>query len=243
LAYSIAQQYWGSRLSESSDYPNWLTQGFSFYVASLYMQKQKIIFKAGNQAQAAYVKIASQGWNTSLNTPLWQLNRLPFDSFAVLAQGKGYTVIRMLDFILGRRIIEKTEQQLHNHYAYKEINASVLQQAIQEVSGKDMDWFFRQWQEESWTLDYGVHSLQVKQEEGKYKVVVIVQRLGSIIMPVSISLTLKNGAHVFKQWNGEKQTAHLQFEVLDDVQSVQLDPASVLPDIDRSNNKIENVVK
>jgi len=240
LVYGIAQQYWGQRVRQNQLVVPWMTQGLALYTGQVYMQQKRKNYLLGDQVTESYLRSARQGWNTSLQTPRLILDRLPLDSFAALSQGKGYTIFRMLDVLLGKKVLENLEVQLQKRYLQKELTVADFQVELEKIAGKDLQWFFLQWVQESHVIDYGIQSLQVSEHEGKYKVTVTVQRLGEAIMPVSIALVLKSGEVVFHLWDGVNRSERLSFEVGAEVKEVRLDPSSVTPDVDRSNNRFQN---
>lgn len=240
LFYGIAQQYWGQRVRQDPHTVPWITQGLALYTAQVYMQQKRKSYLLGDQISEQYLKAARQGWNTSLQTSRLLLARLPLDSFASLAQGKGYTIFRMLDVLLGKKVLENLEVQLQKHYLRKELTVDDFQRELEKIAGKDLQWFFRQWIQENFVVDYGVQSLQVTEHGSKYTATVTIQRLGEAIVPVSIALVLKNGEVVFHLWDGAARSERLSFEVNAPVKEVRVDPSGVTPDVDRSNNRLLN---
>lgn len=237
IAYGIAQQYWGTRVSEDGTQVPWITQGLALYNAGLFLQKQGQGFRLGERFLQQYLAVSRQGWNTALNTPKIQIMRRPFNPFQTLAQGKGYAFMRMLELLVGRTALENTERQLQKNNLNAFVTTAAFQKAVQESAGKELDWFFRQWVRESWSLDYAVQSVNVTpKESGGYRAVVTVQRIGQALMPISIAVVLQNGEQVFRLWNGEKQSEQITIDVSSNIQEVRIDPAGILPDIERSNN-------
>ncbi len=240
LVYGIAQQYWGQRVRQNQEFVPWVTQGLALYTGQVYMQQKRKSYLLGDQTSENYLRSARQGWNTSLQTPRLILDRQPLNSFSALAQGKGYTIFRMLDVLLGKKVLENLEVQLQKRYLQKDLTVQDFQIELEKIAGKDLQWFFRQWVQESHVIDYAIQSLQVSEREGKYTVTVTVQRLGEAVMPVSIALVLKSGEVVFHLWDGNSRSERLSFDVPSEVKEVRLDPSGVTPDVDRSNNRFVN---
>jgi hypothetical protein len=240
LAYGIAQQYWGQRVMEEGIYPPWVTQGLALYLTHSYLQRRRQPFELGDAFTERYLLAARQGWSTALNTPRLLLERQPYDHFAALAQGKGYTVFRLLDTLLGRQALEKAEKSLQRAHLQRPITAAAVQKEMELVSGKELDWFFQQWVRDGAVLDYGIQSLAVNKTAKGFQATVGLQRLGEAIMPVTVALVLRNGETVFKLWDGAQTSDRLVIDVPADVKEVKLDPAKASPDIDRTNNFFSN---
>lgn len=113
-----------------------------------------------------------------------------------------------------------------------------LQQALQQVGGKDLEWFFAQWVRRGDTLDYAVQAVnQVATGDGGFKATLTVQRLGQMTMPVTVALRLDNGETVIKLWDGASASDRLIYDVRRPVREVIIDPAETTPDINRDNNR------
>ncbi|MBF2052426.1 MAG: hypothetical protein IGS03_03050 [Candidatus Sericytochromatia bacterium] len=241
LAYGLAQQFWGYQVGQPADKLAWINQGLALFVAQHYLQQQeRRPFLLGDALVEDYLRAARQGWNTSLDTPRQQLERLRLDSFRALAQGKGFTLIRQLERLLGKQVMEQTENRLLQQFRGKQMQVADFQKVLQQVSGKDLDWFFRQWVQRSDTLDYAIQSAQQTQlESGGVRAVVVVQKLGQITMPVTLALRLNNGETQLKLWDGSQLSERLSFDLKHPLREVVIDPSQATPDIDRSNNRFE----
>jgi len=238
IVYGLAQQFWGYQVSQPPDQVPWITQGMSLFLAQTYMQqKERKPFLLGDALMEDYLRSARQGWNTSLSTPKQKLARLQLDSFRSLAQGKGFTIFRLLERMLGKQVMQQAETQILQQYRGRELGSDDLQKSLQQISKKDLDWFFRQWVQRSDTLDYAIQSAQQTQSEGGgVKVTVVVQKLGQITMPVTLALRLNNGETLLKLWDGSQVSERLSYDLKHPLTEVVLDPSQVTPDIDRSNN-------
>lgn len=79
---------------------------------------------------------------------------------------KGSAVISMLDYVLG----EEQWKRVLNHYlkthAYGNVETNDLVQAIQDVLGKDLSWFFDQWIYRGGEPEYTVHYEDITYSNG-----------------------------------------------------------------------------
>lgn len=105
------------------------------------------------------------------------------------------------------------------------------------MSGQDLSWFWRTWWYETWTFDQAIAS--VTPSDGQ--LVVTIEDRGLAPMPVRLAITRTDG-RVERQiipvsvWlNGARRTT-VTLPSAATVQSVEIDPEQVFPDIDRSNN-------
>ena len=123
---------------------------------------------------------------------------------------------------------------------------------VNEVSGKDMTWFFDQVYRGSNEFDYGVQeftSTKVRLpstplEPGKpdatsdmYRTIVVPRRFGEAIFPVEVETTFKNGETIAERWDGVDRRTVYTYERPSQAVSVRVDPNRVmLLDVNYTNN-------
>jgi PAS domain-containing protein len=128
---------------------------------------------------------------------------------------------------------------------------------VDEVSGRDMGWFFDQVYRDSVFFDYSIDSVHSEaievagwvQRDGEmirstddddptdYRTEVMVRRLGGGVFPVEILLTFDDGQRIRTQWSGEERSKLIAVEHPAKLVSAEVDPDRVLAlDIDRTNN-------
>lgn len=238
IIYGLAQEFWGYQVAQPPEQMPWIGQGMSLFLAQSYLQSQQNKpFLLGEAMVREYLRAAKQGWNTSLQPPRASLERMPYDSFAVLAQGKGYTIFRQLDRILGKTVMQKAENQILQQYRNRPLTPQALQQTLEQVSGKELTWFFSQWVNRGDNLDYAVQSVQQTPSNGGFKATVSLQRLGQITMPVTVAFKMDNGETVLKLWDGTQALDRLVVELKHPLREVIIDPSEATPDVNRDNNR------
>jgi len=105
------------------------------------------------------------------------------------------------------------------------------------AAGEDLDWFWRTWYYETWTLDQAISS--VTETDGGTQIVV--EDLGLAPMPVRLTLTLASGDQVHEEipvdaWLQGRRVANITVPTPSPVVRVEIDAAGMFPDADRSNN-------
>jgi hypothetical protein len=124
---------------------------------------------------------------------------------------------------------------------------------LNEVTGKDLNWFREQVYVSSNTFDYSVDSLvsepiaargvgddlkfQETKTEGQFRTTVVVRRLEAGQFPVDVLVTFSNGEQAREHWDGRGRWGAFTFDRPFKAVSAQIDPERVLLlDVNYTNN-------
>jgi len=108
---------------------------------------------------------------------------------------------------------------------------------VNEVSGRDLDWFFDQMYLSSNVFDYGVQDLKSGRDGDHYRTSLVVRRFGEALFPVDVLVTFANGERVTEHWDGKDRWKLFTYARTGPAVSAQVDPNRVLLlDVDRTNN-------
>jgi hypothetical protein len=127
---------------------------------------------------------------------------------------------------------------------------------VNEVSGRDMTWFFDEVYRGSDTFDYGIQLVRSEKiggpqangrnrpiapagdaTRGQYRSTVIVRRYGEAVFPVDVLVTFEGGKTVREKWDGRDRWKAYTYERPAAAVSAVVDPDRVLLlDVDRANN-------
>jgi hypothetical protein len=102
-----------------------------------------------------------------------------------------------------------------------------------EVSGRDLTWFFDQVYRSSNEFDYGIEQLTTDPD----RTTVIVRRFGEAIFPVDVVTTFGDGSRAKEQWDGRDRWRLYTYEKRGTAVSAVVDPERILLlDMNRTNN-------
>jgi aminopeptidase N len=171
VAHEVSHQWWGDSVTEKDWDDAWLSEGFATYFAALATEHYQ-----GRDAFVASMKrsrdgILAMGKRTPGvavvhdNLPEIQTGRAPV---GIVYQKGGWT-LHMLRGVIGT---EKFWQGIREYYRrYRDANASTddFRRVMEEASGTDLGWFFRQWLlragspsiEWSWRYDAGGQKVEL----------------------------------------------------------------------------------
>lgn len=145
------------------------------------------------------------------------------------------TVLR--DQVLGRETFERAMREYVRRWRFKHPQPADFFRTIANVSGRDLDWFWREWVYTTARLDQAIDSVRAVGSDSTY---IYLANRGQMVLPVTLELRYGDGTSEtrtlpIEMWNlGDRFTA--RFATAKPVAGVTLDPKAVLPDVNRANN-------
>ena len=146
------------------------------------------------------------------------------------------TVLR--DQVLGRETFERAMREYVQRWKFKHPQPADFFRTLANVSGRDLDWFWREWVYTTARLDQAVDSARAMGGDSTY---VFLSNRGSMVLPVTLQLRYADGTSdtrilpVEMWYLGDRFTA--RFATPKPVVGVVVDPTASLPDVNRGNNK------
>jgi hypothetical protein len=138
--------------------------------------------------------------------------------------------------VLGKERFDRAFRDYIRTWAYKHPTPADFFRLMRDVSGMDLDWFFRDWIYTTARLDQAVDSV-VRADSGQK---VYLSNRGSMTLPLEMDLVYDDGstdrvALPVEMWNLGPRFAY-RARSAKPVRKVTVDPRHALPDTDRSNN-------
>ena len=210
--------------------------------------------QAGNYA--GYYGLVKSGFEEPMSTHSDHYNTNM--AYSSAAYSKGATFLGVLGYIISDSLRDKTLLNYYNTWKFKHPNANDFTRVAEKTSGIQLQWFKEYWVNSTKTVDYGLNDIQA----GDKGAILSIQRVGKMPMPVEVYVTYKDGSsethyipldlmlsgkkaeaanwitHKEWQWTAPTYT----FEVskpISQLKSIEIDPSQRMPDVNRSNNKIE----
>lgn len=145
LAHEIAHQWYGNTVTEA-DWPHlWLSEGFATYLTGLYLEHARgdaVFSDYMHQARVQVTRFHEQHpdeplVDTTYQDPTELLNTNPYQ--------KGAWVLHMLRREVGLETFWDGLQAYYDRYRHRNASTSDFRRVMEEVSGRDLRSFFRQW--------------------------------------------------------------------------------------------------
>ncbi len=155
-------------------------------------------------------------------------------ALAYFKPGMGLDILR--ESVLGPERFDKAFRTYVDRWAFKHPTPWDFFHTMENVSGEELNWFWRGWFINKWKIDQAVKT--VKPMTGGTQITV--ENIGQLPMPTTVLVTFKDGTSQTVKLPVEvwKRNTEWTFQVdsAKEVTQVKLDPASRIPDINVKNN-------
>jgi aminopeptidase N len=213
------------------------------------------LIQAGSYA--GYMALAKSGLEEPASTHADHFNTNY--AYSNAAYSKGATLLGVLGYVIGDSVRDAVLLNYYNTWKFKHPNANDFFRVAEKTSGIQLQWLKEYWVNSTKTIDYGLNDIQA----GNNTAIISIQRLGKLPMPIEVLITYKDGTTelhympldlmlgakgaessvnriVHKSWQWVAPT--FTFETskpLSALKSIEIDPSYRMPDLNRSNNKLE----
>lgn len=118
-----------------------------------------------------------------------------------------------------------------------------FREVAQEETGRDLDWFYRQWLTTNPTTDFSVASVQHETRTDGHHTTLALTKTGEGIEPVAIRLRLGEGPPLTTTWLSYGPEFQETFVTRSPVKVIELDPDHKTSDPNRFNNRTPPAIK
>ena len=212
----------------------WMDEGFNtfmnYYSGIEFSGGEPIL---GEFMSPAQIAVDTRRPGHAILTPA---DSIPEEEIGVLAYNKPAAVLVLLrEEVLGPDLFDEGFREYIRRWAWKHPQPADFIRTMEDVSGRDLDWFFKGWIYEDAVLDQAIASVR---RLGDTTTVTIENR-GGIPMPLEIRILYRGGdeqRHEAPVEAWEVDGTYVLEVVGGVVRNVQLDPDGILPDVNRGNN-------
>lgn len=230
VVHETTHQWLHGMLASNEWRDGWMDEGFTSFMTNWYMEEKG----TGSDPWQGTMNILERLSRTDSVQPVG----LPGSEFSSpriytgMTYNKGSAVLRMLRELLGKETFERVLHEYYRQYNLKHVTPADFRRVAEEVSGRDLGWFFRQWIETNARLDYGVGRVSAVRAGNGWRTTVEVLRLGDAWMPATIQ-----AGTATRVLDSRERRQTVVLTTREKPSEVVLDPGRVLIDLDRSNNR------
>jgi aminopeptidase N len=236
IAHELAHMWVPMQISTNERRYAWIDEGTTTFNEN---QAKKTYYPDGGnfdiQSMRSYLRIT----NTDLEGPIMRWSDHHYNSYAygIASYPKPATLLVALRQMLGEETFNRAYRTFLDRWQYKHPYPWDLFNTFEDVTGRDLDWFWRTWYYETWTLDQAVSKVNSTENGSR----IVIEDYGQAPMPTTIEITMADGSTFrrtipVERWLRGATTATVTINKSGEVTKVIIDPDSHYPDTNRRNN-------
>ena len=257
-AHELAHSWYQGILGFNESLYGWMDEGFTSFASDEVMDQLFPRPQAPVHLDAlnGYVSLATSGKEEPMNTHADHYNTN--FAYGSAVYNKGETYLYQLKGMMGDALFYKTMKRFFNTYRFKHPTDQDFIRVAEKESGWVLDWYNEYMVHSTKTIDYAIDTvyqqkLDINGEE--ISNIISLKKIGSFPMPLELVITTQEGEQIMfnipvdlmRVNNEHQQTKNYldpwrwvetQYDLAlpGNIQAIQIDPRSVLGDIDRPTN-------
>jgi peptidase M1-like protein len=245
VAHEYGHQYWYGMVATNEFEDAWLDEGINEYAESKTLDD----IYGKDQSDIAFWGLTESNADLRRNEYLGVADLDPMSRFAYqyvssssygdITYGKTATVLYTLEKIIGEETLKRAMRTYFMRYRFTHPTQEDFLKTVEEVSGKNLHWYFNPAVYGTDVLDYEILSassdrldwyVQAPPDEKKgetaFRTEVVVHRKGDFIFPVEVVIKFDNGEFVTEHWDGKDRWIRYTYNKKAKLVSAELDPGT-----------------
>ncbi len=145
ISHELAHQWWGDLVTCRDWSEGWLNEGFATYSEVVFWEAEHGRDEADFARLEQMCSYLVEDYGDYRRAIVETRFRYPSDLFDRHLYEKGATVVHMLRSTLGDAVWRRGLKLYLERHAFQGVETGDLRRACEEVSGKNLSWFFDQW--------------------------------------------------------------------------------------------------
>ncbi len=242
--HEFGHQYWYGMVATNEFEEAWLDEGINSYTEvkvmdALYGHDTSFFnfpflqFSETAEQRAAYLSEPDRDPITRLG---WKF--ISSNSYGGITYGKTATVLITLEKIIGEDTVRQALHTYFMRYRFTHPTGEDFLKTVEEVSGKDLRWYFNQAVYGTQILDYSLadahsdplrwwdtpeHASKAGAKDEVYRTYITVARNGDFIFPVDVDIRFDDGSSAVEHWDGQDRWVRYQYDRKAKIESAQID--------------------
>ena len=217
----------------------WMDEGFNTFINSLSTEE----FNNGEYSEAKpnmhrYSNYLVNDKMEPVSTPPDNLKERNLGLLAYYKPSAGLIMLR--ENVLGEKRFDEAFKEYIKRWAYKHPSPDDFYRTIENVSGEELNWFWRGWFKYNWKLDQAINKVKYVNNNPSMGSIITIENLQQMPMPVTMEITNISGEKTIHKlpveiWKRNRKWT-FKYNSNEPLKKIVVDPNFVLPDINSANN-------
>ncbi len=239
IVHEVAHMWFYGMLANNERDDAWLDEGPAQYQMFNWIienRGQKDLWK---KISDSVIDLHRSGFAEPMSTPYHE-----FESGAqTMVYNKSALFLRALKYRVGEENFTRILQEYFRIWKFKHVDEQAFLAVCEDVTGTDLDDFFKQWVHSVKNCDYVLEQFRRRKEDGINWADVKIRRVGEMIMPLTLEFKLKSGSIVREQVDGVSREIEKSYSFDSQPKSVSINPDNEILDIYQLNNNSSGTKK
>ncbi|GMV04008.1 MAG: hypothetical protein AMXMBFR53_02890 [Gemmatimonadota bacterium] len=190
ILHEVGHIYTHGILANNEWYEGWLDEGFTSFQTAWFNEEQ-----GGGRAQwlGSEMRVLDLELRGKAEPVTLQAERYAeMGTYSTMIYTKGSLVFWMLREMVGKPVMAEILRTFYDRYRFRHVDQHAFQSVAEEVSRRDLDWFFGQWLHGNGVVDYALEGVRPHREGGGWVTELEVARRGDLRMPVPVRLSAED---------------------------------------------------
>jgi hypothetical protein len=263
--HEFGHQYWYGMVASNEFEEAWLDEGVNSYFEGRIMDAAfgaasyaDILGLHVSSVPVQRLRYLQAATHDPMVRPAWGF--LDSSSYAAISYAKTALALDTLGGYLGEATLRAGLRAYFERWRFHHPRGEDLLEALNQASGQDLGWYFDEVVRGTDILDYAVTRVTAEPLEGFagyrftdgrpgeatppetpaeqwYRSEVVVERLGGVVMPVTLQVVFDDGTNASESWDGRDRWKRFEYRGNQRVEWAVVDPGDTMPlDYDRLNN-------
>ena len=259
-AHEFAHMWFQHLLATNESKHEWMDEGFTSFISDFAVNQ---IMEKENQEDLNPFKSMYDNYNYVIQKggeqPLTTHSDRYDDNlrYGVAAYSKGAMFITQLAYLIGWDATFATLKRFYYDFRFSHPTPNDFKRTAERVSGAVLDWYLVDWTQTTNTIDYGIQSVETKENQST----IVLERIGRTPMPIDLVVTYEDNSeesfyipNVLMRWEKENPYPAIQRTVLEGwgwahptytlqwntngkkIKNVVIDPSGLMADVNLLNN-------
>jgi hypothetical protein len=245
--HEFGHQYWYGMVATNEFEEAWLDEGINSFTEvkvmdALYGKNTSTLaFGFAQMGEPGQQRVGYLGSDDSDAIAQFAWKYRNNNSYGAITYGKTATMLLTLEKVIGEDTLRQAIHTYFMRYRFTHPTGQDFIKTVEEVSGKDLKWYFDQAVYGTNVFDYEIddaHSdplkwwdtsmAHPKPADGMYRTYVTVRRKGDFIFPVDLEVKFDDGTTATGHWDGKDRWFRYQYDRKAQLVSAEIDPQTQL---------------
>lgn len=208
LAHEIGHNWFFGTVGSNETYRAYLDEGFTSFIETWSMKK--LVHKKGTPGKEKYnYENSYNGVENDYRSYYYRILEGTDAPLTVhsdkynLTKGqygqvyyKGVVMLYALQYVLGDELFQNAISYYFNKWKFAHPYSEDFRQAVIEYTNRDLVWFFDQWLDNAYTVDYAIKRFGTRPTKNGWRTEIMLRRKEKGIMPLDLVFHLKDGSSI-----------------------------------------------